>query len=193
MKDLIDKLKIEKTLSREEFMVLLGNRNEEAAEYLFKQARDVRHSVYGHDVYMRGLIEFTNYCKNDCYYCGLQRSNSNARRYRLDENQILDCCTKGYKLGFRTFVLQSGEDTFYTDEHLCEIVCQIRNQFPDCAITLSIGERSYDSYKKLFEATDANAYNDAGFLAKYTQTIYDDITCPDKITRQGENNNRQNS
>ena len=103
-------------------------------------------------VYIRGLIEISNYCKNDCYYCGIRRSNKNAVRYRLSKEQILSCCKSGYALGFRTFVLQGGEDGYYTDELMCSVVREIRENYPDCAITLSLGERSCESYKKLYEA-----------------------------------------
>ncbi|MGI6711147.1 MAG: [FeFe] hydrogenase H-cluster radical SAM maturase HydE [Bacillota bacterium] len=115
-------------------------------------AETLRERYYGRKVYFRGLIEFSSYCRCDCYYCGLQRSNPNAQRYRLSESEILDCCAQGYALGFRTFVLQSGEDMFYTDEILCRIISGIKARFPDCAVTLSVGERSYDSYSRLFDA-----------------------------------------
>ena len=121
-------------------------------KYLFQQADKIRKSVYGNKVYIRGLIEFTNYCKNNCYYCGIRCGNKNAQRYRLTEDDILSCCSEGYKLGFRTFVLQGGEDPYYTDEVLCSIVSEIRSLYPDCAITLSIGERSKESYKAFFDA-----------------------------------------
>ena len=152
MNNLVDKLEQTQSLSKEEWSALIRGRTPGTADYLFERAREVRHRYYQHDVYIRGLIEFTNYCKNDCYYCGIRRSNRNARRYRLSKEQILDCCENGYKLGFRTFVLQGGEDGHYTDEVLTDIVRTIRSRFPDCAITLSIGERSYDSYRQLYEA-----------------------------------------
>ena len=124
---------------------------------LFAAADRVRRDIYGDAVYIRGLIEFTNICRNDCYYCGIRRSNSCAARYRLDKEDILQCCRTGYALGFRTFVLQGGEDPYFTDARMCDIVCAIRTEFPDCAITLSLGERSYESYQKLFCA-GANRY-----------------------------------
>lgn len=151
-KQLIDKLKSEQMLSKEEFLELLKEWNTEEEEYLYAQARQVREAVYGKDVYLRGLIEFTNYCKNDCYYCGIRKSNGKASRYRLTRQQILDCCDQGYALGFRTFVLQGGEDGYYTDEMICEIVSEIKKRHSDCAITLSIGEKSYDSYKTYYKA-----------------------------------------
>lgn len=119
---------------------------------LFLQAREVRHSVYGHDVYIRGLIEFTNYCKNDCYYCGIRRGNCHAERYRLTKEDILDCCEEGYRLGFRTFVLQGGEDPFWTDTLLVDLIASIKNRFSDCAVTLSVGEKSRESYQAYFAA-----------------------------------------
>lgn len=122
-----------------------------------KKADKVRREHYGTDVYLRGLIEFTNYCKNDCYYCGIRCSNKNADRYRLTFQEIMEACNNGYELGYRTFVLQGGEDMYYTDEKICDIVSSIRAKFKDCAITLSIGEKSYDSYKRYFEA-GANRY-----------------------------------
>ena len=103
-------------------------------------------------MFVRGLIEFTNYCKNDCYYCGIRRSNRNAQRYRLTKEDILACCGLGYHLGFRTFVLQGGEDPWFTDDRLIEIVGEIKAQHPDCAVTLSVGERSRESYRRLKEA-----------------------------------------
>ena len=152
MKTLIQKLKQTQILTKEEWIRLIENRTPELAEYLFQEAREVRAVYYGKDVYIRGLIEFTNYCKNDCIYCGIRRSNKNAQRYRLSKEQILDCCEHGYELGFRTFVLQGGEDGHYTDELVVEIVSEIKRKFPDCAITLSIGEKSFESYQKFYEA-----------------------------------------
>ena len=108
--------------------------------------------IYGNRVFIRGLIEFTNYCKNDCYYCGIRRSNHCADRYRLTKEEILSCTDTGYELGFRTFVLQGGEDPYFTDARICELVSEIRQKHPDCAITLSIGEKSKDSYKRYFDA-----------------------------------------
>ena len=149
---LIDKLCLTHKLRRSEWVTLIRERTPAAAEHLFELARAVRIHHYGRDIYIRGLIEFTNYCRNDCYYCGIRRSNANALRYRLTKEDILTCCEEGYRLGFRTFVLQGGEDGWFTDERLCDIVSAIHAQFPGCAITLSVGERSYDSYKKLYDA-----------------------------------------
>lgn len=149
--NLIDKLAKEHSLTVDEYLYLIKNRAE-CSEYLFKKAVDLREKIYGKDVYIRGLIEFTNYCKNDCLYCGIRRSNKCAQRYRLDKEDILSCCKQGYELGFRTFVMQGGEDMFFTDEILVDIVKSIKQEYPDCAITLSLGERSFESYKALKEA-----------------------------------------
>jgi biotin synthase len=124
---------------------------------LQKEADRLRQETYGTDVYIRGLIEFSNYCKNDCFYCGIRRENSKVHRYRLTKEEILTCCQEGYSLGFRTFVLQSGENPYYTDELLCQIISDIRKNYPDCAITLSIGEKSRQSYQSYFDA-GANRY-----------------------------------
>lgn len=152
LKNLIDKLNQTQTLSKEEWILLISGRSKELSEYLFALARDVRHTYYGHDVYVRGLIEFTNYCKNDCLYCGIRKSNRNASRYRLTDAEILECCREGYELGFRTFVLQGGEDGYYTDERLVRLVCSIKEQHPDCAVTLSVGEKSRASYQAFYDA-----------------------------------------
>ena len=152
MLKLIDKLKETNNLTKAEWISLIEGRTSELAEYLFAQACEVREQVYGKDVYIRGLIEFTNYCKNDCLYCGIRRSNENASRYRLSKDEILECCRQGYELGFRTFVLQGGEDCYFTDERLEEIVKAIKTNHPDCAVTLSVGERSYESYMRLYDA-----------------------------------------
>ncbi len=152
MRELIDRLRDTGTLSREEWVRLIRGRTPALSDYLFEQARQVRIRHYGHDVYIRGLIEFTNYCKNNCYYCGIQNQNSHIRRYRLTEEDILSCCETGYRLGFRTFVLQGGEDPWFTDERVCHLVRAIRKGWPDCAITLSIGEKSRESYEAFFQA-----------------------------------------
>lgn len=151
-KQLIDKLESARSLSEDEFTLLIEGRSPEIAEYLFERARTVRDAHYGRKVYIRGLIEFTNYCKNDCYYCGIRAGNRHARRYRLSKEEIMQCCETGYDLGFRTFVLQGGEDPHFTDDVMVDIVSAIRARFPDCAITLSIGERSRESYARLREA-----------------------------------------
>lgn len=124
----------------------------EELEALRRMAAETREAHYGKTVYFRGLIEFTSHCKNDCFYCGLCRSNCSAVRYRLSEEEILGCCEKGHALGFRTFVLQGGEDPYFTDDRMCGIVSRIKSRFPDCAVTLSLGERSQESYRRLYEA-----------------------------------------
>lgn len=152
MKTLIDKLERDHVLAKEEFVRLINHRTGELGDYLFEKARRIREEHYGRDVYLRGLIEFTNYCGNDCYYCGIRRSSKNASRYRLTKEQILSCCDEGYRLGFRTFVLQGGEDGRFTDEVLTDIIRSIKSLHQDCALTLSIGERSYESYKAFYDA-----------------------------------------
>ena len=152
LQQLIDKLHRERNLSHAEWTTLIAGRTPELAEYLFSLAREERHQYYGHGVYVRGLIEFTNYCRNDCLYCGIRKSNLNANRYRLTEEEILSCCQSGYSLGFRTFVLQSGEDLSYTTADICRIVSKIRNRHPDCAVTLSIGEKSRSEYQAYYDA-----------------------------------------
>ncbi|AHF09294.1 MULTISPECIES: [FeFe] hydrogenase H-cluster radical SAM maturase HydE [Dehalobacter] len=153
MKQLIDKLQETCVLAPEEYRVLIDqHRDAGLAEYLFAKARTVKMQNYGHDVYLRGLIEFTNYCKNDCYYCGIRKSNGKAERYRLSKKQILDCCAAGYALGYRTFVLQGGEDGYFTDKKIIEIIQSIKKNHPDCALTLSIGEKSYETYQAFYEA-----------------------------------------
>lgn len=126
--------------------------SEAAAEPLARAADTVRRRIYGDRVFIRGLIEFTSYCKNDCYYCGIRCSNRQAERFRLTPEQIYSCCEEGYRLGFRTFVMQGGEDPYFTDDRICEIVSSISHRYPDCAVTLSIGEKSFESYKAFREA-----------------------------------------
>lgn len=152
LKELINKLRDEHQLTKEEWITLIAGRTPELSKYLFSLAREERHRYYAHDVYVRGLIEFTNYCRNDCLYCGIRRSNANANRYRLSAEQILTCCEEGYNLGFRTYVLQGGEDGYYTDEKIIRLVREIKNRFPDCAVTLSLGEKERDSYQAFFDA-----------------------------------------
>lgn len=152
LEHLIDKLEEERSLSKDEWVRLITGRTPDLSEYLFALARKEQNRYYGHDVYVRGLIEFTSYCRNDCLYCGIRKSNSHAVRYRLFEEDILSCCHTGYKLGFRTFVLQGGEDAYYTDEKLAQLIRCIKDCYPDCAITLSVGERSRSSYRMLFDA-----------------------------------------
>lgn len=157
MRELIDKLYRTRTLEKEEFGLLIKSYNTENAEYVFALARQLSEKNFDKEVYIRGLIEFTNYCKNDCYYCGIRRGNRNTSRYRLSKEEILSCCENGYGLGFRTFVLQGGEDPAFTDEVMTDIIKSIRESYPDCAITLSIGEKTYEQYLKYYEA-GANRY-----------------------------------
>ncbi|MPW24530.1 [FeFe] hydrogenase H-cluster radical SAM maturase HydE [Alkalibaculum sp. M08DMB] len=152
MIDLIDKLQKTRDLKRDELFYLLSNFNHNTSEYIHEKAREVAQRYFGKKIYTRGLIEFTNYCKNDCFYCGIRYSNKNVDRYRLSIDSILDCCESGYHLGFRTFVLQGGEDLEYTDNDIVNLVSTIKSRFPDCAITLSIGEKSYDSYLAYFKS-----------------------------------------
>ena len=157
MKLLIDKLEAERTLTAEEFARLIGQHRLADLDYLLAKSRRLTESVFGGGVYTRGLIEFTNYCRCNCYYCGLRCENKNVERYRLSEEQIMKCCAAGYDLDFRTFVLQGGEDSWYTDDRVTELVRRIRAAYPDCAITLSIGERSREAYQRFFDA-GANRY-----------------------------------
>lgn len=152
MRNLIEKLYCEQDLTDAEFLDLLTNLSETDEAFLYERAREVQNISYGNSVFLRGLIEFTNICRNNCYYCGIRRSNQNAERYRLSEDQILQCCEQGYALGFRTFVLQGGEDSYYTDDRMVPLVRVIRQKYPECAITLSLGERSRESYQALYEA-----------------------------------------
>lgn len=152
MIDLINKLESTHSLTNEEYQYLVDNRTPEIAATLAQKAVAVRKKIYGNDIYIRGLIEIGNICKNNCYYCGIRAGNSNCERYRLNKEQILSCCENGYSLGFRTFVMQGGEDAYFSDEVICDIIAEIKNKFPDCAVTLSLGERSFESYKRLFDA-----------------------------------------
>ncbi len=147
---LINKLKEEHTLAVAEWRCLLDSPGKEVREYLREAARKETDRVFGRQVYVRGLIEFTNVCKKDCYYCGIRKSNLCAERYRLTEEEILKCCQSGYDAGLRTFVLQGGEDGYFTEERICGLVRAIHTKFPDCAITLSVGEWSKESYEKFF-------------------------------------------
>ncbi len=152
MIDLINKLEKEQSLTLAEYEYLIENRTEETAKILAEKAVKKRKEVYGNDVYIRGLIEISNICKNDCRYCGIRAGNKNCERYRLTKEQILSCCDEGYPLGCRTFVLQGGEDMHFSDDYVCGIIDAIKTKYPDCAVTLSLGERSFESYKRLREA-----------------------------------------
>ncbi len=152
MHALIDKLEQQRSLTLAEYEELILNRSTEAAEYLAGRATAARRSVYGNKVFFRGLIEISNICKNNCRYCGIRAANSNCSRYRLRVEDIFGCCREGYRLGLRTFVLQGGEDPYFTDDVLYSIVHRIKTEFPDCAVTLSLGERSRESYQRLYDA-----------------------------------------
>ncbi len=149
---LAERLECAHSLTPDEYQQLVCLCTPAHADALARRADAVRRRVYGTDVYVRGLIELSSWCKNDCLYCGLRRSNHSARRYRLTPEEILSCCREGYRLGFRTFVLQGGEDPWFTDARLCPLLEQIKREFPDCAVTLSLGERSRESYQRLYDA-----------------------------------------
>lgn len=151
IRELICKLESEHRLNKPEWLYILEN----AAlckTFIFDKACAIRDNIYGKNVFVRGLIEFTNYCKNDCYYCGIRCSNKNALRYRLTEDDIMLCCKEGYDLGFRTFVLQGGEDFSYSDDQMCDIISNIKKTYPECAVTLSVGERKKSTYQRFFDA-----------------------------------------
>ncbi len=149
---LIDRLFAKHSLTVEEYEKLIELRSPEVTAYLTEKAVQKRKETYGNRVYIRGLIEISNICKNDCYYCGIRRGNKNCERYRLSEDEILECCREGYALGFRTFVMQGGEDAFFSNDVLCNIIRKIKSECHGCAVTLSLGERSKESYQRLFDA-----------------------------------------
>lgn len=151
-KELIEKLNNEKVLTKEEFTFLLSSYTKEDMDFAAKIAREICDSIYGKDIYLRGLVEVSSYCKNDCYYCGIRASNKNAQRYRLTKDEILECCEEGYALGFKTFVLQGGEDMHFTCDVVCDIVREIKKRYPECAVTLSLGEKPYEEYKAYKQA-----------------------------------------
>ena len=157
MKQWIDKLRKERTLRQEEFRQLLTGCDAETLRYINRQAQEVSLLHFGNKIYIRGLIEVSNCCRNNCYYCGIRKGNSTIERYRLTEESILDCCKQGYDLGFRTFVLQGGEDPALTDDRIEKTVSAIRRNYPDCAITLSLGEKPRSVYERFFRA-GANRY-----------------------------------
>lgn len=151
-KQLIDRLEAQHSLSVEEYEYLIENQSDELAAYAAEKAFALRKQVYGTDVYIRGLIEIGNICRNDCYYCGIRRSNTACDRYRLTEAQILDCAREGYALGFRTFVMQGGEDGAFGVDPICRTIRRIKRKFPDCAVTLSLGEFPREAYEAMFSA-----------------------------------------
>ncbi len=180
MSDMITKLRTTQDLTDEELCMLLET--DVYDEELQTTADAVRIEHYDRDVYLRGLIEFTNYCKNDCLYCGIRRGNTDAVRYRLTPEDILTCCEEGYALGYRTFVLQGGEDPYFTDDRICRIVSSIRERYPDCAITLSIGEKSRESYQAYFQA-GAERYllrHETANCAHYAKLHPADMSCENR-------------
>lgn len=181
--NLIDKLNEEKKLTLDEYKTILTGYDKEDFDYTKNLAVKARKKIYGNKVYIRGLIEISNYCKNGCYYCGINRSNKNCTRYRLSKNEILGCCEYGYGLGFRTFVLQGGEDNHFTDALVCDIVHDIKKKYPDCAVTLSLGEKSYDSYKALYDA-GADRYllrHETADSELYSKLHPDDLTLENRM------------
>lgn len=150
--DLIDKLEKTHSLTLEEYKYLIDNKTDESIEYIKEKAQKITKSIYGNKIFIRGLIEISNICKNDCYYCGIRNSNKYCERYRLNKEEILSAAAEGYSLGFRTFVLQGGEDLYFSDDILTDIIKNIKALYPDVAVTLSLGERSFNSYKTLFDA-----------------------------------------
>ena len=157
MNDTINQIADSSDITLEQLAQLLTTDNKDIVQYLYDTAHATAQQYFGNKIFMRGLIEISNHCKNDCLYCGIRRSQKEVHRYRLSKEEILDCCQQGYGLGFRTYVLQGGEDGWFDDDRLCDIVATIRQQYPDCAITLSMGERSHESYQRLYDA-GANRY-----------------------------------
>ena len=152
IKHIVDKIAETEDINTDELKILLEETDDKRIQYLKDKADEARRRIYGNKVFIRGLIEFSNYCKNDCLYCGIRHSNHNISRYRLSEEEILKCTDAGYRLGFRTFVLQSGEDPYFTDDRICRIVGSIKGRYPECAVTLSIGEKDRNSYQRYFDA-----------------------------------------
>ena len=150
--ELINKLKDEHSLSTDEYRFILDNYTDEDAKNAAEMALNVKQVIYGNEVFLRGLIEVSSICKNDCLYCGLRRSNKDCQRYRLEKDEILECCKEGYEIGYRTFVLQGGEDAYFNDDILCDIIKSIKESYPDCAVTISLGERSRKSYEAIKKA-----------------------------------------
>lgn len=156
-KAIVLEVKEKKNIDLKQLQILLGEAVDADVQFLYATARQVADEVYGKRIFKRGLIEFTNFCKNDCYYCGIRRSNVSVERYRLEKKILLECCKRGDELGYKTFVLQGGEDGYFTDKKICELVTSVRRACPESAITLSIGEKSKESYQAYFDA-GANRY-----------------------------------
>ena len=153
----IDQLRAHHRLSAQEYRQLLLDDDAQSCRLLRSEAKDAALSVFGNKIFIRGLIEISNHCRNNCLYCGIRAANTELNRYRLSREDIVSCCARGYELGFRTFVLQGGEDAAHTDEWVCDVVGTIRDSYPDCAITLSLGEKSEASYRS-FKAAGADRY-----------------------------------
>lgn len=151
-REIIDRLSSERSLPKELWVRLLTEYSDDDRAYATEKARNISTGIFGRKIYIRGIVEFSNICRNDCLYCGIRRSNTALSRYRLTEDEILECCAEGYSFGFRTFVLQSGEDAFFTSDRLADIVRKIKLSYPDCAVTLSVGELEYGEYKLLRDA-----------------------------------------
>lgn len=180
---LIETLEAEHTLPLSDYAYLIAHRDAQAAQLLAQRAVAVRQAHYGIAVFIRGLIEISNICKNDCLYCGIRKSNPNCDRYRLTADEILACTDQGYALGFRTFVLQGGEDGHFTDDRLCALIRRIKERHPDCALTLSLGERSDDSYRRLYEA-GADRYllrHETADRAHYARLHPDDMSFDNRM------------
>ena len=154
---LIDKLEAENRLLHGEWVTLLSSFTNEDRAYAAEKARAVADSIYGKSIFIRGIVEFSNVCRNNCYYCGIRAGNDCIERYKLSKAEIMDCCKAGYEYGFRTFVLQSGEDLSYSCEMICDIVSAIKKEYPDCAVTLSIGEKTREEYAA-YKAAGADRY-----------------------------------
>ena len=150
--ELVEKLSVKHSLEKSEYEYILNNRSDSLQKFAQQKAAVFREKYYKNDVYIRGLIEISNICRNDCLYCGIRKSNKNCKRYRLTKEEILSCCDEGYRLGFRTFVMQGGEDPYFNDDVMCEIIENVKLKYPDCAVTLSLGERSFESYRRLYNA-----------------------------------------
>ena len=175
---IIEQLKTTQTATREQLIYLLKHITDAEREVLREAAQQTAQAVFGNKIYIRGLVEISSICKRDCRYCGLRRSNPNAVRYRLAPEQILSCCEKGYALGFRTFVLQGGEDGFFSDEVVCGVVREIKRRCPDCAVTLSLGERGDESFRRLY-AAGADRYllrHETADLAHYAKLHPDSMS-----------------
>ncbi len=175
---IIEQLKTTHTATREQLLYLLKHITDAEREVLREAAQQTAQAVFGNKIYIRGLVEISSICKRDCRYCGLRRSNPNAVRYRLAPEQILSCCEKGYALGFRTFVLQGGEDGFFSDEVVCGVVREIKRRCPDCAVTLSLGERGDESFRRLY-AAGADRYllrHETADLAHYAKLHPDSMS-----------------